>query len=39
MAVFNAALFKTCSLLMLVEDERSDHMEASMLDDGPCYEH
>ena len=26
-AVLNAAFCKTCSLLMLVEDARSDHME------------
>ena len=26
-AVFNAAFCMTCSLLMLVEDERVDHME------------
>ena len=26
-AVLNAAFCMTCSLLMLVEDERSDHME------------
>ena len=27
MAVLNAAFCMTCSLLMLVEDERCDHME------------
>ena len=26
-AVFNAKFFMTCSLLMLVEDARGDHME------------
>ena len=26
-AVLNAAFYMTCSLLMLVEDERIDHME------------
>ena len=25
--VLNAAFYMTCSLLMLVEDERGDHME------------
>ena len=28
-AVLNAALCRTCSLLMLVEDARGDHMEES----------
>ena len=28
-AVLNAALSRTCSLLMLVEDARGDHMEDS----------
>ena len=27
LVVLNAALFMTCSLLMLVEDARGDHME------------
>ena len=27
MAVFNAAICMTCSLLMLVDDARDDHME------------
>ena len=44
MAVLNAAFCMTCSLLMLVEDARGDHMEQrtyrrSLFDGGPCYEH
>ena len=43
-ALLNAAFCMTCSLLMLVEDARGDHMEEgtyerSLLDGGPCYEH
>ena len=42
--VLNAAFCMTCSLLMLVEDARGDHMEGgtygrSLLDGGPYYKH
>ena len=30
MAVLNAAFYMTCSLLMLVEDARGDHMEEAL---------
>ena len=33
-AVLNAALSTTCSLLMLVEDARGDHMEEAYSRDG-----
>ena len=43
-AVLNAAFCMTCSLSMLVEGARGDHMEEwtygrSLLDGDPCYEH
>ena len=34
-AVYNAAFCMTCSLLMLVEDERCDHMEEAYSRAGP----
>ena len=34
-AVLNAALCMTCSLLLLVEDARGDHMEEACSRDGP----
>ena len=42
--VLNAAFCTACSLLMLVNYARGDHMEEgtsgrSLLDGGPCYEH
>ena len=35
-AILNAAFCMTCSLLILVEDERSDHMEEAFLKDTAC---
>ena len=38
-AVFNAALCMTCSLLMLFEDARGDHMEEVAMSVSFCLPH